>query len=225
MIAAKLAMILVMVLLSCVSCQAPPPSQPPTYPPPATSPPPPIYPPPSPSPPQPTPSPPPPSTATPSSPDDAGKKLKVGYYKNKCGRYIDVEGIVKKHVNKADAGMKAGLIRLFFHDCFVRGCDASVLLDKNNDNQTAEKFGIPNFPSLRGYEVIDDAKAELEAACPGKVSCADIVAFAARDASFFLSAGKVTYFAMPAGRYDGNVSLASETSSTFRRRLPASTSS
>jgi hypothetical protein len=44
----------------------------------------------------------------------------VGYYKNKCGAYVDVEAIVKKHVSATDAGMQAGLVRLFFHDCFVR---------------------------------------------------------------------------------------------------------
>ena len=58
--------------------------------------------------------------------------------------------------------------------------------------------------------MIDAAKDELEKACPGKVSCSDIVAFAARDASYFLSGGRIS-FDMPAGRYDGNVSLASET--------------
>ncbi|CAL5084297.1 unnamed protein product [Urochloa decumbens] len=200
-----------------------PPANPPTSPsprvtpPPHVSPSPPTYPPTSPSPPPPMPSPPPPPLSPsppppvpPPSPDDAGKKLEVGHYNDKCGYHVDVEAIVRKHVSSFDNGMKAGLIRLFFHDCFIRGCDASILLDPTSDNQQPEKFGIPNFPSMRGYEVIDAAKAELEAKCPNTVSCADIVAFAARDASFFLSGGGID-IAMPAGRYDGNVSLASET--------------
>ncbi|OEL15957.1 Peroxidase 2, partial [Dichanthelium oligosanthes] len=178
-----------------------PPTSPPRTPQPPTSPP--TSPPPTPQPPT---SPP---TSPPAAPD-AGHQVKVGYYMGKCRGYVDVEAIVRKHVSQADAGIKAGLVRLFFHDCFVRGCDASVLLDPTSANPQPEKRGIPNFPSLRGFEVIDAAKAELEAACPGTVSCADIVAFAARDASSFLSYGWVN-FAMPAGRYDGNVSLASET--------------
>ncbi|KAF8655433.1 hypothetical protein HU200_061180 [Digitaria exilis] len=152
----------------------------------------------------------PPASPPMSPPPQGAGQLIVGYYKDKCGSYMDVEAIVMKHVSQADSGIKAGLIRLFFHDCFVRGCDGSVLLDPTSDNPQPEKLGIPNFPSLRGFEVIDAAKAELEAACPATVSCADIVAFAARDASVFLSNGLIT-FAMPAGRYDGNVSLASET--------------
>lgn len=58
-----------------------------------------------------------------------------------------------------------------------QGCDGSVLLD----GPTSEKAATPNL-RLRGFEIVDAAKAELESHCPGVVSCADILAFGARDA-------------------------------------------
>lgn len=49
-----------------------------------------------------------------------GAQLEVGFYEGSCDF---VEFIVKEEVRKAffiDEGVAAGLVRLHFHDCFVR---------------------------------------------------------------------------------------------------------
>ncbi|CAI9762386.1 unnamed protein product [Fraxinus pennsylvanica] len=87
-----------------------------------------------------------------------------------------------------------------------KGCDASVLLDSTPENK-AEKDGPPNI-SLRAFYVIDDAKTMLEKACPHTVSCADILAIAARDV-VTLSGGPS--WEVLNGRKDGRISRANET--------------
>jgi peroxidase len=57
------------------------------------------------------------------------------------------------------------------------------LLDSTANN-TAEKDAIPNL-TLDGFDIIADIKTAVEKACPGVVSCADIVALAARDSVSF----------------------------------------
>lgn len=61
----------------------------------------------------------------------------------------------------------------------VQGCDASVLLD-DSATIASEKRSGPNRNSIRGFDVIDEIKAKLEEECPHTVSCADILALAAR---------------------------------------------
>ncbi|KAK1273777.1 Peroxidase 66 [Acorus gramineus] len=139
--------------------------------------------------------------------------LEVDYYHQTCPQ---VESIVSETVRNAtvhDPKVPARILRMFFHDCFIRGCDASVLLDSTRSNK-AEKDGPPNI-SLRSFYVIDDAKSKLEAVCPRTVSCSDVLAIAARDV-VTLSGGP--YWEVLKGRKDGKISKASDT-----RDLPAPT--
>ncbi|VVA09951.1 PREDICTED: peroxidase [Prunus dulcis] len=139
--------------------------------------------------------------------------LSSNYYDKSCP---NVDQIVSNAVKKAaanDRTVPAALLRMHFHDCFIRGCDASVLLNSKGSNQ-AEKDGPPNI-SLHAFYVIDNAKKQVEASCPGVVSCADILALAARDA--VVQSGGPNWD-VPKGRKDGRTSKATET-----RQLPAPT--
>ncbi|XP_071697822.1 peroxidase N1-like [Rutidosis leptorrhynchoides] len=132
-----------------------------------------------------------------------GQGTRFGFYRNSCPR---VENIVQTAVRTAvqnNPTIAPGLLRMFFHDCFVNGCDASILIN----GASSEKSARPNL-LLRGFEVIDAAKTRLEVACPGVVSCADILALAARD-SVVQTGG--TGWPVPLGRRDGRVSQASDT--------------
>ncbi|XP_057825567.2 peroxidase P7 [Cryptomeria japonica] len=107
-------------------------------------------------------------------------QLSPTFYDKSCPKALStIKAAVAQAVAK-EKRMGASLLRLHFHDCFVNGCDGWILLD-DTPTFTGEKTAAPNNNSVRGFEVIDTIKTQVEAVCSGVVSCADILAIAARD--------------------------------------------
>ncbi|EEC82682.1 hypothetical protein OsI_27327 [Oryza sativa Indica Group] len=105
----------------------------------------------------------------------ASAQLSATFYDTSCPNALStIKSAVTAAVN-SEPRMGASLVRLHFHDCFVQGCDASVLLSGQEQNAG------PNAGSLRGFNVVDNIKTQVEAICSQTVSCADILAVAARD--------------------------------------------
>ncbi|XP_012435727.1 peroxidase 11 [Gossypium raimondii] len=124
--------------------------------------------------------------------------LTLDYYKSTCPTVFE---IVRKEMEcevNSDPRNAALVLRLHFHDCFVQGCDGSVLLDDTISLQ-GEKKASANVNSLKGFEIIDRIKNKLESECPGIVSCADILTVAARDAVILVGG---PYWDVPVGRKD-----------------------
>ncbi|KAJ1690991.1 hypothetical protein LUZ63_015146 [Rhynchospora breviuscula] len=138
-------------------------------------------------------------------------QLSTSFYQKTCPK---LETIVRSSMSQAiakEARMGASILRLFFHDCFVNGCDAGILLD-DTATFTGEKTAGPNANSARGFEVIDAIKTQVEASCNATVSCADILALAARDGVNLL--GGPTW-KVPLGRKDARTASLSGANSNL----------
>lgn len=125
-------------------------------------------------------------------------QLSPNYYVTSCPM---VETIVSAWLTAnvfTDPTGPAALVRLIFHDCQVGGCDASILLDTQpgirSEMESEGNFGI------RDIRFIDSIKGAVELVCPNTVSCADILAMAARDC---VSITRGPYINIPLGRKDG----------------------
>ncbi|XP_020213697.1 peroxidase 12 [Cajanus cajan] len=144
------------------------------------------------------------------------KGLSYSFYSKTCPK---LETIVRNHLQKVfknDNGQAPALLRIFFHDCFVQGCDGSVLLDGSpGERDQPANIGIRS----EALQTIDDIRALAHKECGRIVSCADITVLAARDA-VFLSGGP--NYAVPLGRRDG---ISFSTSGTKNLPSPLNTTS
>ncbi|KAJ6901654.1 hypothetical protein NC651_019429 [Populus alba x Populus x berolinensis] len=134
-------------------------------------------------------------------------QLSPAFYDSSCPNALSTIRTAIRSAIASDRRMAASLIRLHFHDCFVQGCDASILLDETSSIQSEKTAALGNLNSARDYNVIDKAKNELEKIC-SVVSCADIIAVAARDASAYVGGPsyavklgrRVSYLSLPRER-------------------------
>ncbi|KHN33228.1 Cationic peroxidase 1 [Glycine soja] len=109
---------------------------------------------------------------------DSANELRLDFYNSQCSQALQV---IKKEVTAAvrkDPAIGAALIRRQFYDCFVQ-----AMLLKDTANFTGEQSVIPDVDSTNGTDIIliEKIKARLEKLCPDVVSCADIIAVAAKD--------------------------------------------
>ncbi|KAA8535676.1 hypothetical protein F0562_030679 [Nyssa sinensis] len=131
-------------------------------------------------------------------------QLSQDFYKGTCP---NVESLVRSAVTQKFQQTfitAPATLRLFFHDCFVRGCDASVLLASPSGKVEKDH---PDNLSLAGdgFDTVIKAKAAVDSdpQCRNKVSCADILALATRDVVAL--AGGPSY-SVELGRRDGRIS-------------------
>uniref|UniRef100_A0A2C9W546 Peroxidase n=1 Tax=Manihot esculenta TaxID=3983 RepID=A0A2C9W546_MANES len=130
-------------------------------------------------------------------------ELQLNYYAQSCPRAEEiikeqVINLYKKHGNTA-----VSWVRNLFHDCGVKSCDASLLLETANGIES-EKASQRSF-GMRNFKYVNTIKDAVEAECPLTVSCADIVALSARDGIVMLGGPRTE---MKTGRRDSKESYA-----------------
>ncbi|VAH03244.1 unnamed protein product [Triticum turgidum subsp. durum] len=158
-----------------------------------------------------------------SSPVTLANGLSYGYHANSCPQLQDIVWPIVESAVLGEVAIAAGLLRIFFHDCFPQGCDASVLLTGPNSERD-----LPPNQTLqpRAMQLIEDVRVKVHAACGATVSCADIIALATRDAVFVPGKAKCsTSTTCRSAGLTASSRLIAAPSSTSRSPLPTPTRS
>ncbi|XP_027108657.1 peroxidase 19-like isoform X1 [Coffea arabica] len=142
------------------------------------------------------------------------RELSVNFYAKSCPQVDQIVASVTSEQFREAPVSAPATVRLFFHDCFVEGCDASILIStRQGSKDLAERDALDNKElAVEAFESINKAKALVESKCPGVVSCADILAIAARD---FVHLTGGPYYQVKKGRWDGKFSMASRVPSNI----------
>ncbi|KAJ4960069.1 hypothetical protein NE237_019979 [Protea cynaroides] len=133
-------------------------------------------------------------------------KLTTKYYQNTCPQLEKIIRDIVTMKQMTNPTTAAATLRLFFHDCMVDGCDASVLITSTPSNKAERDHDLNLSLAGDSFDVIVRAKTALELACPGIVSCADILALTTRD---LLTMVGGPFYTVRLGRKDGFISQAS----------------
>ncbi|TKW15939.1 hypothetical protein SEVIR_5G266200v4 [Setaria viridis] len=150
--------------------------------------------------------------------------LSLDFYAKTCPAVDQIVASVTAARYKDFPAAGPAVLRLFHHDCFVEGCDASILIAPTAAGAAASAAPTverdmeenKNLPQ-EAFDTVELAKAAVESKCPGVVSCADVLALAARD---YVQQAGGPYYPVKKGRKDSKVSLAGK----VRGSLPRSNS-
>lgn len=132
--------------------------------------------------------------------------LSEDYYAKTCPSFDKVlqETITPKQSSNPTTA--AATLRVFFHDCFVEGCDGSVLINPTPSGPTERDNPLNLDLPGDAFDVIVRVKTAMEIACPGVVSCSDILAVATRH---LIKQVGGPFYKVLLGKKDGKVSISS----------------
>ncbi|TVU45669.1 hypothetical protein EJB05_05162, partial [Eragrostis curvula] len=109
----------------------------------------------------------------------AGASLSDYFTAASCPNLEQAIFLAMFQVLRSDVSIAAGLLRIYFHDCFPQGCDASVLLEGRRSEQ---RFGANRTLHPKALELIEQLRETVHFACGPTVSCTDILALATKAA-------------------------------------------
>ncbi|KAH6830238.1 Peroxidase superfamily protein [Perilla frutescens var. hirtella] len=140
--------------------------------------------------------------------------LTTTYYSKSCPKFEQIVQDTTTNKQISSPTTAAAALRLFFHDCFVGGCDASVLVSSTRFSKAERDADINLSLPGDGFDVVVRAKTAIELTCPGVVSCADILAVATRNLVVMMGG---PYYAVKLGRKDALTSRASDVEGNLPR--------